>query len=58
MAWPIFASGELPWESALSVRVFTLPVLLVRGGDGRVSAPSMPAPTGSWPFPLRASRRR
>ncbi len=38
VAWPILASGELPRESALSVRVFALPVLLVRGADGRVSA--------------------
>jgi hypothetical protein len=26
VAWPILASGELPRESALSVRAFALPV--------------------------------
>lgn len=38
VAWPILASGELPAESALSLRVFALPLLLVRGADGTVSA--------------------
>jgi len=38
VAWPILASGELRPESALSVKVFGLPLLLVRGADGRVSA--------------------
>ncbi|MCT0232828.1 MULTISPECIES: Rieske 2Fe-2S domain-containing protein [unclassified Synechococcus] len=38
VAWPILASGELAPESALSLRVFGLPLLLVRGADGRASA--------------------
>jgi hypothetical protein len=58
VAWPILASRELLRESALSVRVFGLPVLLVRGAMGGCQPTSMPAPTGSCHFPVRARRRR
>lgn len=37
VAWPVLASVELGREQALSIRAFALPLLLVRGRDGRVS---------------------
>lgn len=36
VAWPILASGQLPRESALSVRMFGLPV---REWEGFLTAP-------------------
>ncbi|MFY8149062.1 MAG: Rieske 2Fe-2S domain-containing protein [Prochlorococcaceae cyanobacterium] len=38
LAWPLLPSVDLRPESALSLRAFELPLLLVRGADGTVSA--------------------
>jgi phenylpropionate dioxygenase-like ring-hydroxylating dioxygenase large terminal subunit len=38
VAWPVLASVELKREQAIGIRAFGLPLLLIRGRDGAVSA--------------------